>query len=97
MTQFQGQFCSSFLPVIWMQDCNASSAVLLMILNWEVLTPRRDKSMKRCLVRLEQWVISKGLKLNKKSVVFCAWDSVMPDTETDWEMSGSRMAQQKGI
>lgn len=40
-------------------------------------------------------VIRYGMKFNKGRC--CSWDGVMLDTGTDWETSGGRAAQQKGI
>jgi len=52
--QFEGQFCSIFLSIIWRQELNVQLESLLVIPNWDVLlTLEGQEALQRDLDRLE--------------------------------------------
>ena len=54
-------------------------------------------ALQRDLDRLEHWVVTNGMKLNKNKCQLCTWDRVTLNTSLNWESSSWRAALQKGM
>lgn len=66
-----------------MQKLNASSACLLMILNWKVLlTLRGSEGLQRDLDKI--WRIGYDWISTKENAMFCNWDGYRYRLEEEW-------------